>query len=166
MTMTTGNKQLLAAEAGSAGAAPSVDKLIADIRNPDDAVRGPAWQKAPEYGAAAIQPLAGLLDDSDFEAARAAKRAMWKIVRHAGRPGAHAERKAVAGELVPLLKQPSVTVKREALWMLSELGGDDSVEPVAALLGDADVHDDARAALERIPGRKSLAALKAGLDTA
>jgi HEAT repeat protein len=153
-------------DVAGAAEAQSVPALIDNIKNPDDAVRGPAWQSAPRFGAPAVKPLFKLLADPDFEAARAAKRALWKIVRHAGRPGAGPEREAVAAELVLVLQNPAAAVRREALWMLSELGREDAVAPVAALLADQDVHDDARAALERIPGERSLAALKKGLTTA
>jgi hypothetical protein len=93
---------------------------------------------------------------AEFEIARSAKRAAWKIVRHAGRKGADTERAAVEAELLPLVKHEDAAVRREVLWMLSEIGGNDSVEAIAAGV----------AALERIPGRKSLQALKKALETA
>ena len=57
-------------------------------------------------------------------------------------------------------------VRREILWMLSEIGGDESIDPVAKLLANPESREDARMALERIPGDKSLAAIQAGLLTA
>jgi hypothetical protein len=50
--------------------------------------------------------------------------------------------------------------------MLSEIGDDDVVQPVARLLHDPELREDARAALERIPGKKSLAALQLALRNA
>jgi hypothetical protein len=50
--------------------------------------------------------------------------------------------------------------------MLSEIGGDDAVAPMAALLTDKDVREDARCALMRLPGRKATAALKSAFDRA
>lgn len=99
-----------------------------------------------------------------MEATRAARKALSKIVRHAGRPGAVEERSAVVAELFKLLseKQP-VTVRREAATMLSEIAGDEAVGPLAALLKNPDLRDDARRALERIPSGQSLDALQAGL---
>lgn len=143
----------------------SVDELIAKIKNKDDKVRGPAWQNAGTAGPAAVKPLAAVMTDSEMEVARAAKRALWKVVRHSGRPGADSERNAVAKELVSLLEGQPTPVRREALWMLSEIGGADVVKAVAGLLTDRETREDARAALERIPGKESVAALKAALDS-
>jgi HEAT repeat protein len=168
-TMTANHLKTTALVNGTAAAiagasrmaeAASVDDLITRIKSQDDNVRGPAWQGAGPCGAPAVKPLATAMTDPDFEIARAAKRALWKIVRHAGRPGAAKEAHAVATELITLLANGPAVVRREALWMLSELGGDDAVPPMAALLSDQAVREDARCALMRLPGRKSTAALK------
>jgi len=142
-----------------------VEDLIARIKDKDDKVRAEAWLNAGKIGAPAVKPLAAVMSDEDFEIARAAKRGLWQIVRYVGRPGADNERKAVVAELVPLLRdgQP-VGVRREVMWMASEIGGDESVEPVAALLSNAELREDARMVLQRLPGEKSLAALRRGLE--
>ena len=138
-------------------------ELIEKIKSNDDAVRGAAWQTAGPAGAASVQPLAEVMAAAKMETARAAKRALWNVVRYAGRPGAQAEKKAVAAELVPLLGAGSPDVRREWVWMISEIGGDEAVPSLAALLNEPALREDARAALQRIPGRKSLNALKAAL---
>lgn len=142
-----------------------VNELVAKIKSKDDAVRGPAWQGAGPVGAKAVGPLADVMTDPDFETARCAKRAIERIVRHAGRPGADPERKAVQGELVKLLKHNAVTVRRHAAWMLSEIGDDAAVEPVAALFADAEAREDARCSLERIPGAAATAALRKAMTS-
>ena len=81
-------------------------------------------------------------------------------MRHAGRPGAAREARAVAAELIALLPNIPTVVRREALWMLSEISGDDAVAPMAALLTDKEVREDARCALTRLPGRRATTALK------
>lgn len=139
--------------------------LITKIKSTDAAVRTDAWQSAAAIGAPAIKPLAATMLDPDLEVARAAKRGLWKIVHTVGRPGADADRKAVVAELIPSLKS-EVPVRREILWMLSEIGSDESVQSIASLLADKDVRDAACAALQRIPTDKSLAVLKAALETA
>lgn len=154
------------ASASHAAEAVSVTDLVARIKSTDDKVRGPAWQGAGAVGAPAVKPLAALMTDPDFEISRSAKRALYKIVRHAGRPGAKKEAQAVEKELIPLLQNSAVPVRREVLWMLSEIGGDDAVAPMAALLTDKEVREDARCALMRLPGRKATAALKSAFGSA
>jgi HEAT repeat protein len=144
----------------AADASQPVAELIEKIKSKDDNVRGAAWQGAGPLGAPAVKPLAGVMTAEELEVARSAKRALWKIVRHAGRPGADTERKAVAAQLVELLHDQPTPVKREALWMLSEIGGDAQVDAIGALLTDREVREDARAALERIPGNASVKMLE------
>ena len=141
-----------------------VGDLIAKIKSPEDAVRGPAWQASGPVGASAVGPLAEVMSDAHFEIARSAKRAIEKIVRYAGRPGADAERKAVETELIKLLAHAQVNVRRHAVWMLSEIGDDAAVGPMAALLRDAEVREDARCALTRVPGAQATAALKQAME--
>jgi HEAT repeat protein len=163
MTATVAGAAGLAPAAG----APAVAELVTAIRSKDDQVRGEAWQGAGQYGAPAVRPLAAVMGDADFEIARAAKRGLWKIVHHAGRPGATKEARAVEAELLAVLQsKPPRAVGREVAWMLSEIGGDAAVGVVAALLGDAELREDARMVLQRIPGRKSLTALRTGLKSA
>ncbi|MEK7684431.1 MAG: hypothetical protein AAB466_03300 [Verrucomicrobiota bacterium] len=145
----------------------ALDETIAKIKDKDDKVRSEAWQTAATCGAPAVKPLASLLADPEIEVTRAAKRALLKIVRQAGRPGAGQEKKAVVVELIPLLAKSTPTeARRELVWMLSELGGDESVGPVAALLSETEMREDARMVLQRIPGQKSIAALKSALASA
>lgn len=142
----------------------TVDALVAKIKDGDETVRTEAWLGAGDVGAPAVKPLAKVIIEGELEVSRAAMRAIWQIVRHAGRPGATGETKAVVAELDGLLggDQPK-GLRREVLWMVSEIGGDESVDPVAALLSDEDLREDARMVLDRIPGTKSLDALKAAL---
>jgi HEAT repeat protein len=153
-----------AAEPSSAELSTVVKELIAHLKDSDENVRTAAWQTAGTAGAGAVKPLAALMSDADLEVARAAKRALWRLVHEVGRPGADRERTQVAANLLSLLSQPSA-VRREALAMLSEIGDGAAVSPIVPLLSDTEVRDDARAALERIPGDESLGALKAALNS-
>jgi hypothetical protein len=66
-----------------------------------------------------------------------------------------------------LLKEdPPAAVHREVFWMLSEIGTGDSVKAIAALLSNKTTRENARMALERIPGEESMVALKSALDAA
>jgi len=154
------------ATGAASSAAVETETLLKSIRSRDEKVRCEAWQNAGAIGAPAVGPLAAMLVDADIEVARAARRAMETIVHHAGRPGAAAEAKAVETELVRLLNHDSPVIRRAAVWMLSEIGSDESVEPISALLGDAPVREDARCALQRIPGDKSVSALRSAMKTA
>lgn len=143
----------------------SVETLLEKIKSNDAGARTDAWLSAGEVGAPALKPLAALVANSELEVGRAAMRAMWKIVRHAGNPAAPAAGKSqVVAELLALLGsgQP-VGVRRESLWMLSEIAGDEAVGPTAALLADSELREDARLVLDRIPGQASIAALRAAL---
>jgi len=139
----------------------AVNELLAGIKDADDKVRTEAWLSAGAVGAPAVMPLAETMGDDDLEVARAAKRALWKIVRHAGRPRAVKEKRAVEAELVVLLgNNHPVSVRREVIWMLSEIGGRNAIRPIARLIANTELREDARMALERIPTKRALQALK------
>ena len=157
----------IAAGAASAASRRGVAGLIGKIKDSSAEVRTKAWQGAGKVGAAGVGPLAEVMLADDLEVARAAKRALWKIVRHTGRPGADKEKNAVARKLAGLLGgDTAVAVRREVLWMLSEIGGKKELEPIAELLGHKELREDARMVLERIPGRGSVSALRAGMKAA
>ncbi|NQV31783.1 MAG: HEAT repeat domain-containing protein [Phycisphaeraceae bacterium] len=174
--MSNNNLKKVTLAAGAVGAiaqladtalGQGVDGLIAGVKSGSDKVRTEAWLKAGEAGASAVKPLAEVMTDSDVEVARAAKRALWKIVRHTGRPGANREKRAVETELTGLLgKDQPLAVRREVLWMLSEIGARKSIKPIARLMRNADLREDARMALERIPGKRAVTVLKAGFEAA
>ncbi|MHC4169086.1 MAG: HEAT repeat domain-containing protein [Planctomycetota bacterium] len=166
-SLAAGAAAMMTGTAHAARRNKGVKGLIAKIKDSDAETRTRAWQSAGDIGAPAVQPLALVMTDDDLEVARAAKRAMWKIVRHTGRPGAVNAKKAVVGKLCGLLgaDQP-VSVRREVIWMLSEIGGMASIRPLAELLSDEHLREDARCALERIPTDRALQALKAGFETA
>jgi HEAT repeat protein len=141
------------------GEAQSAEDLVQRIQNGDDAVSGAAWQSAETFGAQAVRPLAGLLTHPDFEISRKARRALYRIVHHAGRPGAAHESSAAQVELVSLLGSPTPEVRRQVVWMLSEIAGPDALAPMAALLSDPEVREDARCAVQRVPGKRVSAVL-------
>jgi HEAT repeat protein len=150
----------------SSNANEGIQGLIERIHSPDEAVSGAAWQSAGVYGAAAFQPLAALMADGDFEVARKAKRALYLIVRHVGHPAATRERRAVERQLILLLRLSPVLVRREAVWMLSEIGTARCVGPMAALLTEPELREDARCALTRHPAPSAVSALKSAFATA
>ncbi len=146
----------------------TLELLLKQIQSDDAEARTHAWLFAGAIGAPAIKPLAKIVAGGPLEVGRAAKRAMWKIVRTVGAPDGGNEKKAVNTALVGLLgdDQP-VAVRREVIWMLSEIGcARCAVQPLAKLLGHAELREDARCGLERIPGEEAVEALENGLKSA
>ncbi len=136
-----------------------------EARNRDPRVAG---ADAVAVGLAqTIKPLMAAMVSTDLDAARTALRALRRVVAEAGRPGAADDRAAVIGALAPYIaKDKPPAQRREALWLLADIAGDESVDAVAALLAEPDFMEDARMALDHIPGEKSLAALKRALASA
>ncbi|MCP4453366.1 MAG: hypothetical protein GY809_18055 [Planctomycetes bacterium] len=142
----------------------NLEELVKDIQSNDPQTRTATWLQAGTIGAPAVKPLAKLYMDEDMEIRRAAKRGLEKIVRTVGAPGVQPARPAVIQALLGLLSdtQP-VALRRDVLWLLSEIAGAESVETIAALLRHDTLREDARMVLERIPGDRSLAALRHAL---
>ena len=174
--MSTNDLKKVSIAAGAAGVlaqtaatalGQGVDELLAGIKSDSAEKRTTSWQSAGQVGAPAVKPLAEVMTNDNLEVARAAKRALWKIVRHTGRPKANKEKRAVEKELTGLLgrKQP-VAVRREVLWMLSEIGGRISIKPIAGLMRNKNLREDARMALERIPTKRAVATLKTAFEKA
>ena len=152
------------AHATGADKTSSVDDLLTQLK--DDKTRAQAWDMAATIGAPAVKALAQLLPNPDFELARAAKRALQRIVRHANRPGADKERVAVVKELLPFAdKKHPLNARRDVLWMLGEIASDEAISVIANILTEEDLREDARMTLERIPGNASLKALQKGLKS-
>jgi HEAT repeat protein len=145
---------------------PGIQGLIDRIKSPDETVSGAAWQSAGPYGASAVKPLATLMADGDYELARKAKRALYRVVRHVGHAAAVKERRAVERELILLLGSSPSPVQREVVWMLSEIGSPRAIGPMAALLADNALREDARCALTRHPAPSAVTALKSAFAAA
>ncbi len=146
----------------------TLETLIAKIKDKDDKVRAAAWQAAGKVGAPALAPLAAVAKEGELEVSRAANRAMWQNVRYSGRPGAEDERKAAIAALIEVFTddQFPVQLRRDVIWMLSEIVTSDDFNPDDAgqMFADAEFRDDMRMALQRIPGENAIAALKIGLE--
>jgi HEAT repeat protein len=153
------------AQITSTAKARGLDELIAGIKSNSAEERTQTWQSAGKIGAPAVKPLAKIMTDDKLEVARAAKRGLWQIVRYTARPGANREKRAVETELIELLddEQP-VAVGAEVLWMLSEIGTRRSVKPIAQLMRNEELREDARMALERIGTTWAVVALKAAFE--
>lgn len=146
---------------------PAVGSLLANIRHGDMAARQVAVRQAPLVGTPALSPLGEVLGSENPAAARAALEALQRIAHHAARPGAGAEAKAAAAQLVQLIgKEHPRQVRAEALYLLGLVGGAEAVPKIAAQMADPDVREEARMALERIPDRSAERALIGAMRTA
>jgi HEAT repeat protein len=127
-------------------------------RNPD--ARQAAVRVATKMGIGVVGPLGDLVDSTNRPVSLSAQAALKNIAAYAGRPAAAAERRAVAEAFTKLLDKEHSRVLRTLALELLSITGDDAVVPnITALLADAEVRDEARRALEGIPGPASLKAL-------
>lgn len=135
------------------------EELIAALTSGDDDRRYSAMRSAGSAGAAAVIPLAELMAGQERQVAYTAGQALHEIVHYAGRPGG--AREAVCTELLRLLVPThNRRVRAEALLLLGWIGGEREVAALAGLLGDGELGEDARLALENIPGDAADRALR------
>jgi len=117
-----------------------------------------------------VAQIAEQLGSSEQAKAFQARRALVVKVAAAGTPGKEAERTALAAELAGALvakddkkkEQPprySVAARNELCRALADVGGDAEVPALVTTLGDFDVREMARFALDRIPTPAAQAAL-------
>ncbi len=145
----------------------NLQEFLDKIKSPDANVRYAAWRAAGPLGAQAVASLADLMASTDKGVAKAAQGALQAIVHHAGRPGAGGEARAVSEELLKVAASTRPRMMRtDALNWLGFIGDRRAVPEIAKLLEDAEVREDARMALERIPGREAQRALERALETA
>jgi hypothetical protein len=146
------------------GRIPMADlkEVLKDIQSQDMNDWYKATQEAGPQGHTAVRPLADLMKLDDRTKGRAAKLSLQAVVNTAAAPGNEAERKLVAAELVKVASATSYprTVRSDALYWVGLIGGSEDVPGIAKLLADRMIREDARMALERIPGDESLQALQ------
>lgn len=144
-----------------------LQEFLEKIKSEEADLRYAAWRAAGPRGAAAVGPLTELMSSSDRGVAKAAHEAMQHITHYAARPGAQKEARAVSVELLKVAASTAPKmVRAEALNFLGFVGDDRAVPGIRKLLANADVRDEARMALERIPGNASLRALQQSLKSA
>ena len=150
-----------------AAQAGELDTFLAQIADPSPHVRTEAWTSAHVVGAPAIAPLAELAEAGDPAVGHAALKAIETIAAHAGRPEAGAEREAAAQALAEAIQASSDDqVRRELLHCLGLVATHAETPLLGSLLLDPAVGEDARIALERMPGTPATRALVAGLQAA
>lgn len=142
-----------------------LNELLQNLRSENPDVRFTAWRSAGPAGASAIVPIADLMASTDKGVVRSATEALARVAHHAARPTASKnERRAVTQALLQVATSPRPRmVRSEALNQLGFVADERAVPVLARLLGDIEVREDARMALERIPGTQSLRALEDAL---
>lgn len=140
----------------------TVGSFLTQIKYGDTASRLVAVKYAALVGTDLILPLGKVYSGSDQPAGRAAYEAIKRITYNAGRPGATAEAKAASESLLKLTSpEYPRQVRADAIELLGIVAGEAESKPLADLMSDKDVGEDARLALERIPGKAAEDALKA-----
>lgn len=146
---------------------PTLNSLLAAIQHGDTNARVSAVKQSVLVGTSAIVPLGQIAGGDDPAAARAATEALSRIAYHAGRPKAGKERKDAVARLTELAQASYPRALRaQAVFLMGAIAGSEGVKPLALLLEDRDLAEDARMALTRIPGREAEAALRAALQKA
>ena len=143
----------------------TLNELLENIQSDSAETRTTAWQQAGTIGAAAVKPLAGLCTQTHQEKAGPPGGAWRGSYAQSAPLGLGRGNRASSGSCSACL----VTTGRWLCGGMSSgcsrrLAGDESVPPIAALLNQESLREDARMALERIPGDTSLAALRKALD--
>jgi HEAT repeat protein len=138
------------------------EKLIQDLRSENSDIRYAAWVAAANANPEIIPALGKLLTSDQPGVRKAADEALKKIVHSVGKDTGNARRTPVVNGLIGLTDPAySTWVRTVALRHLSAIGGDASVAPVAKLLRDPELQEEAAFCLERIPGGASDRALMA-----
>jgi HEAT repeat protein len=145
----------------------TVQELINQVQSSDESARQKAMEAAKTAGPEAVVPLARAMQSGQVEVVRTATRSLWNLVHAEGAPGG-AHPRETGEKLLGLLGSDQPTaVRREALWMVSEICETRAaVRPVAALLENPELKEDARLVLERLPGKAAVNALQAGFVSA
>lgn len=145
-----------------------LNQLLQNLRSENADVRFAAWRSAGPAGAAAIAPIADIMASTDRGKVRSATEALQRVTHHAARPAASKnQRRAVALALLQVANslRPRM-VRAEALYQLGFVADERIVPALARLLDDKEVREDARMALERVPGTQSLRSLEKALRRA
>ena len=146
----------------------TLTEYIEKMKSPDADVRYAAWKAAGPVGALGVVPLGDLAASPDKGIAKSARGALQNIVHYAARPGSRAEAHSVSVELLKVAsdRDRPRTVRADALHLIGFTADSQTVPGVARLLSDSEIRDEARMALERIPGSAATGALRQAAQSA
>jgi len=114
------------------------------------------WETAATPRAQAVPLLPRCSAARTPKSSRAAKRALERIRPRSRQTRAECRRTEVVTHFLPFLREGTSCPCGASHVAVSELADDEAVPPVAAMLGDPQLQEDARMVLERLPGKESL----------
>ncbi len=140
--------------------------FLARVGSKERDARFDAWRAAGAESPDNLPELAKLAASENPSVARAGREAMTTMTHSVGKDEASPKRKEVAAQLTAIGTSDAYTIpiRTHALRLLSLVGGPDSGEPVAKLLKNADLREEAIFCLERIPGKESEGAMMTALS--
>lgn len=151
---------LTAASSVQAANNERIEQFLTDIKSENPDTRYDAVKRAGTVGARVVPQLGDLLDSENPGIAKSACEALRTHVHGAAKNWDRRKRANVMNALIRLLENsPSKKARVEALRHLSTIGDADAVPPVAELLTNKELQEEAAYCLERIPGEESTKAL-------
>ena len=137
-----------------------VVELWVNVNSDKVETRTAAWNEMGKLSEKII-PLSDLCSSEDKPVSKAAKGLLEAIAHRAARPGAKEEAKEVSEKLLDVASSSRpVLVRAWALHLLGFTADGRAVPKIARLLEVPEVQEEARLALERIPGSAATSALK------
>ena len=147
-------------------AAALVIEWFNKIKAADAATRDAAW-RGMANPAAEVGMISDVAGSDNKAAAKAARGLLEAIAHRAARPGSRSEAQAVTKELLAVAQSNRPTPVRALALHLTGFTADGAAVPaLAKLLAVPEVQDEARMALERIPGSAATNALKTAQKSA
>ncbi len=143
----------------------NLNEYLIRIQSPDAGIRYSAWKSAWSQKSDAVAPLAKLASSPDKGIAKAANAALPILAHHSARPGAYEEAESMASELLKIAESSDypMLIRAQSLNLIGCISPAQLVPRIAKLLATDELREEARMAIERIPGNPSTHALKAGL---
>lgn len=142
--------------------------LLDRLQSPDADVRYKAWQEAGPAGASVILGLGDLMASPDKSIAKCAHGALEVVTHYAARGGSGSKEARDVTKM--LLKLSDSTrprmVRADALCLVGVVGDGRAVPVLVKLMADKEIREDARMALERIPGSAATSALQKAQQSA
>lgn len=152
-------------------ACQNIQQTVQNLKSSDANIRRQAIENMAQFGAEAIPALLSAIETAQTQddpgTAMAAQNALERVVYHCTRPGASAEKVAAEKALLARLQKPAPeSLQRFLLRLITVVGTSRSVPTLQKLLGDKNLREPARMALQQIPGNEATIALERAFSQA